>query len=168
MTDYNKLASANIRSYLWQKIQDSGLLDINDYYADGFDEALVPIIPVQQVPEFNNLLPGKSYIIYDFEVKTIPVQWWMSDEMMTLAVFSQNYELINKITNLVQDLFRRYDESAKDVNTYLAGDTEFQFHHILIDNIFSPEPYSSEGDFQTGQIALSYSYSRKTDGNGRF
>jgi len=168
MTDYNKLASANIRAYIWQKIQDAGLLDINNYYADGFDEALVPIIPTQQVPEFNNLLPGKPYLIYDFEVKTIPVQWWMTDEMMTLAIFSQDYELINRITNLMNDLFRRYDESAADVNAFLAGNTDFIFHHILIDSIFSPEPYSSEGDFQTGQVVISYSYSRKTDGNGRF
>jgi len=168
MTDYNKLASANIRAYIWQKIQDAGLLDINNYYADGFDEALVPIIPTQQVPEFNNLLPGKPYLIYDFEVKTIPVQWWMTDEMMTLAIFSQDYELINRITNLMNDLFRRYDESAADVNSFLAGDTQFIFHHILIDSIFSPEPYSAEGDFQTGQVVISYSYSRKTDGKGRF
>jgi hypothetical protein len=168
MTDYSQLAITDIRNYIWQKIQDAGLLDINDYYADGLSDPLIPIIPTQQVPEFNNLLPGRTYIVYDFEVKTIPVQWWMTDEMLTLAIFSQNYDFINQISNLMNDLFRRYDESSKDINEYLAGDTLFMFHHTVVDRIFSPEPFKSEGDYQTGQIALSYSYSRKTEGNGRF
>lgn len=168
MTDYTKLAVNDIRAYIWQKIQDAGLLDINDYYADGFEDPLIPIIPAQQVPEFNNLLPGKSYLVYDFEVKTIPIQWWMTDELMTIAIFSQNYEFINQIGNLMNDLFRRYDESATDINNYLAGSSLFIFNHTVIDRIFSPEPFKTEGEFQTGQIMFSYSYSRKTDGNGRF
>lgn len=168
MTKYNSLASADIRRYIWENIQNEDILDQNDYYADGLALALMPIIPVQQVPEFNNLLPGKTYMIYDFEVKTVPVQWWMTDESFTLAVISQNYEVVNQITNLVHDLFRRYDDSATDLNEFLDGDSDFIYHHINIDSVFSPEPYNSEGDYQIGTVVFSYNYSRTTGANGRF
>jgi hypothetical protein len=168
MTDYNDLAVFAIRKYIWQKLQDAGILNANDYYVDSLGTYLVPIIPSQQVPEFNNLLPGKTYIVYDFEVKRIPIQWWMTEELLTLAAFSQNYDVLNKIGNLFNDLFRRYDESATDVNTYIASNTNFIFHHILIDSIFSPEPFKNEGDYQAAQTMITYSYSRKTDGYGRF
>jgi hypothetical protein len=168
MTIYSNIASSQVRQYVWAKIKEAGLLDIQNYYADGFDDPLVPIIPSQQVPEFNNLLPGKTYMIYDYEVKPIPVQWWMTEEGMSISVISQNYEKVNELTNFMQDLFRRYDESAKDVNDYLGGASAFIFHHLMVDSIFSPEPFSSEGDYQIGTISFSYSYSRKTQANGRF
>ena len=168
MTDYNDLAVYAIRNYIWQKLQDSGILKATDYYVDSMGIYLIPIIPSQQIPEFNNLLPGKTYIVYDFEVKAIPVQWWMTEELLTLSAFSQNYATIVQIVNLLNDLFRRYDESAADVNTYLAGTGNFTFHHILINSIFSPEPYTTEGDYQAAQSMMTYSYSRVTGGNGRF
>lgn len=168
MTVYAKVASSQIRSYIWSKIAEAKILDIQNYYADGFDAPLIPIIPSQQVPEFNNLLPGQTYLIYEFEVKTVPVQWWMTEEMMTISVMSQNFEDVNEITNLLHDLFRRYDESAKDINDFLGGTSNFIFHHTLIDSIVSAEPYSSEGNYQIGSISFSYSYSRKTGANGRF
>ena len=168
MTKYNSLASSDIRQYIWQIIQDEGILNENDYYADGFSSALMPIIPVQQVPEFNNLLPGRTYMLYDYEVKVVPVQWWMTEEAMTVTVISQNYDVLNETTNLFHDLFRRYDESANDINAYLNGESEFIFHHIAIDSVMSPEPFNSEGDYQMASIVFTYNYSRKIDADGRF
>jgi hypothetical protein len=168
MTNYNSQASADIRNYIWENIKLEEILDENEYYADGIPTSLLPIIPVQQVPEFNNLLPGRTYMLYDFEVKTVPVQWWMTDESFTLTVISQNYEIINEITSLIHDLFRRYDESANDINAYFEGDSDFLYHHFNIESVFSPEPYSTEGDYQVGSVVISYNYSRKTGANGRF
>ena len=168
MTRYSSLASTDIRQYIWQVIQDEEILDQNDYYADGFADALVPIIPAQQVPEFNNLLPGRTYMLYDYEVKVVPVQWWMTEESFTLTVISQNFDVINQITNLMHDLFRRYDDSASDLNVFFGADSDFQYHHVLIDSVMSPEPFSSEGDYQIGSVTISYSYSRKTGADGIF
>lgn len=168
MTVYSDIASSQIRKYVWGQIQQAGLLDIQNYYADGFDDPLIPIIPSQQIPEFNNLLPGKTYMIYDYEVKTVPVQWWMTEESMSISVISQNYEKINELTNFMHDLFRRYDESAKNINDYFNNSSSFIFHHTMIESIFSPEPFSTEGDYQIGTIAFAYNYSRKTESSGRF
>jgi hypothetical protein len=168
MTNYNNIASADIRKYIWQNIQDASILNKSDYMADGLFDALVPIIPTQQIPEFNNLLPGKTYMIYDFEVKAVPVQWWMTEESFSLTAISQNYDVLNQITNLVHDLFRRYDESASELNAFLENTSDFQYHHINIDSILSPEPFNTEGDYQMTSVHFSYSYSRKTGANGRF
>jgi len=168
MTNYNSQASADIRKYIWYSIKEADLLNENDYYVDNMADPLVPIVPAQQVPEFNNSLPGRTYMLYDFDLKQVPVQWWMSEESFTLTVISQNYEVINQITSLIQDLFRRYDESAVDLNIYLEGNTDFIYHHIMIDSVFSPEPFGTEGDYQVGSVVFSYNYSRKTDSKGRF
>jgi len=168
MTNYNKQTSADIRKYIWDSIKAAEILDENDYYVDNITDPLIPIVPAQQIPEFNNSLPGKTYMLYDFEVKQIPVQWWLVEESFTLTIISQNYEVINQIASLMQDLFRRYDESAVDLNVYLGSNTEFLYHNIMIDSIFSPEPFGNEGDYQVGSVVFSYNYSRKTDPKGRF
>lgn len=168
MTDYSKIASADMRQFIWDQILLSEILDENDYYADGFSESLIPIIPTQQVPEFNNLLPGKTYLIYDFEVRQVPAQWWMTEETMTISIMSQNYDVVNELSNLLHDLFRRYDESAVDINGYFEGESDFIYHHLSIDSIMSPEPFSTEGDYVIGSVAFTYSYSRITGADGRF
>lgn len=168
MTNYYDIASSNIRDYIWFNLKDKEILNESNYYVDNMPLPLNPIIPSQQVPEFNNLLPGRSYMLYDFEVKQIPSQWWMTEESMTFTILSQNYEKITQIQSLMQDLFRRYDESAVDINNYFNNQNSFTFHHTFIDSVFSPEPYTTEGDYQTGMITISYSYSRKTGSDGRF
>lgn len=165
---YDSLAVNDIRKYLWAQIVTSKLMNPNDYRVDGMKSPLIPIIPAQQVPEFINMLPGKAFLIYEYKVFPTHVQWWMTDERMTVYVDSQDYDLSNKILNLLRDLFRRYDESAADLNGYLAGATDFIFHHISTGSIESPAPFKSEGDFQEAFAEIDYSYSRITESNGRF
>jgi hypothetical protein len=168
MTVYDLISTNNIRQYIWDAVKNANILDVNNYYADGFSESLNPIIPAQEVPEFNNLLPGRTYMLYDYETKVIPVQWWMSEESMTISIISQNYEKVVQVQNLIVDLFRRYDQSASDINSYNGHSSSFIFHYTAIDSVMSPEPFHNEGDYQIGSVSFSYSYSRKTDSTGRF
>ena len=50
MTDYSLSAVFDIRNAMWQELTDAGIFDINDYYPDGFAEAIIPIIPAQKIP----------------------------------------------------------------------------------------------------------------------
>ena len=142
---------------------NSGILDKNDYIADGFCEPLVPIIPSQQVPEFNNLLPGKTYVIYDYDVLPYNENWWVTEETMTLNIVSSDFDLINKMNNYLTDIFRRHDESALIINNYFKETNLHKFHYIKIDSITAPKPFISEGGLLGGEIQLMYSYSRLTD-----
>lgn len=165
---YSPLAINDLRKYLWKSLTDSQLIDPYDYYVDTMSSNLVPIIPAQQVPEFVNLLRGKTFIIYEYKTFPSPVQWWMTEERATFYIDTPNYDLSNKILNLFQDLFRRYDESAKEINDYLGADSEFIFHNTLVGSVESAAPTKAEGDFQEAIVEIEYVYSRKTEANGRF
>ena len=168
MADYSQLAVYDLNTYLWQKLQDANLLDRNNYYADGFDSYLIPIVPAQQIPEFNNMLPGMAYIVYDYEVKPTMENWWITEEIITYSVVSQDYEQINKILNFMSDTFRRHDSTAKDINRYLNNNTQFEYHYSYIDKIISPEKFRQEGGFMLGVADICISYARKLDDSGRF
>lgn len=161
--NYQKLAIYDVRKMLWQELQNAGLFSINNYYVDSFGETLIPIIPAQQVPEFNNLLPGKPYIIYDVVQRDYNVQWWMSFETMTLAIVSKDSSEIQTITNFLIDLLRRYDQSAGDVNLIIDQTGPFTFHYFKIESADPIQAFSNEGGFMTGLISFSYSYTRALD-----
>jgi hypothetical protein len=158
--DYSHVAAYDVRNVLWKEIEDLGILDINDYYADGFSNPLLPIIPAQQVPEFNNLLPGKTYIIYDIMQKNYGVQWWMSQETITFEITSTSSAEIQTLINLILDLFRRYDSSAKDINLKLDHSSPYNFHYFRLVSADPVQSFQTEGGFMSGIVSLDYSYSR--------
>lgn len=169
MVDYSKVASYDVRSFLWQELQKNNLLKIKDYFADGFNEPLVPIIPAQQVPEFNNLLPGKPYIIYDVMQKGFGSNWWIKQESMTCEITSVNGAQIQTIINLMVDLFGRYDKSAGDVNVELIAGSPFRFLWFNLESADPVQAFQNEGGFMTGMITIHYAYTREVDSyTGRY
>ena len=160
---YDKIAVYDIRKVLWQELQYEGLIDINDYYADGFSTALIPIIPAQQVPEFNNLLPGKTYIIYDVLQKNFGVQYWMSQETVTFSVTSTSSSEIQSIIAFITDFFRRYDKSAGDVNLRLVEGSPFTFYWFNLETADPVQAFQNEGGLMTGLVSIRYAYSRDLD-----
>jgi hypothetical protein len=167
-TDYSKVAAFDVRSAIWQQLQQYGILDQQDYYADGMPNPLVPIIPSQQVPEFNNLLPGKTYITYDIIQKNYGVQWWVSEETMVMQIVSRSNDKILEIANFLTDLFRRYELSAYDINN---STSPFKFLYFKLESANPVQPFVDEGGFMSGDISFSYTYTREVDetgGTGRY
>lgn len=168
MVSYNSQPVYDLNSYLWQKLQDNQILDPNNYVADNFDTYLTPILPAQQIPEFNNLLPGQTYLIYDFEEQPTNENWWISNQIVTYTIVSPSYDNINQIISLIKDTFRRHDESANDVNNYSGNSKIYNFHYIIVDSAMSPQHFTSEGGFMMGEIKLFISYARNLDSNKRY
>lgn len=168
MTDYKYVASYDVRKNLLNELISNNLIDLDNYYADGFISALEPIIPAQQVPEFNNLLPGRTYIIYDVVQRIPTVQWWMQEETITFDVTSRDQSEIQTIINFATDFFRRYDKSAADFNLGLSTDSPYTYHYFKIDSADPVQAFSDEGGFMSGLISITYSYSREVDGSGRY
>ena len=169
MTDYSKVAVYDLRNKIWEELTNEGILDINDYYADGFAEPIIPIIPAQQIPEMNNLLPGKTYIVYSVVHKKYGIQWWISTESMTLEIVSRNSAEIQKITNFLIDLFRRYDLSARDLNIQLEVESPFTFFWFNIESANPIQYFTDEGGYMSGDLSIGYSYTREIDNpEGRF
>jgi hypothetical protein len=168
MANYNIHPAYDINAYLWKNILDNKILNSSDYIADGFSDYLVPIVPAQQIPEFNNLLPGQTYLIYDYEEMPAEEHWWISSQIITYSIVSPNNDTINQIIAMIKDVFRRFDDSAKDINSYSGKSGYYDFHYINIDSTISPQHFANEGGFMMGEVKLYISYTRKLDGNGRY
>jgi hypothetical protein len=168
MADYTSLAIHDIRNYLWSSLKSYNILDQNDYYADGFDQPLVPIIPAQQVPEFNNLLPAKTYLVYDHETLPIKQNWWTMDEMVNFMIVSPQYDEVQKIMNFMVDLFRRYDDSATEVRASSILSNNFIFYYTAVEGVKAPQASKQEAGLKVGQINIVYCYSRIAQSTGRF
>jgi hypothetical protein len=169
MADYTKVAVYELRNVLWQELQNANLFNYNDYFADGFEDNMVPIIPAQQVPEFNNLLPGRPYIIYDTSQRGTGVAWWMTEEVITMSIVSRDTFQIQTVINFITDVFRRYDKSAKEVQLQLSESSLFKFHYFKLEASDPVQAFTDEGGFMMGTISIVYSYSRDLDSDtGRY
>lgn len=160
MADYTKVASYDVRTLIWNQLKAEGLFTESDYYADGFNVPLIPIIPAQQVPEFNNLLPGKAFIIYDVAQKAGNIQWWMTQESMNFEVTSTSSSEIQTIINFLTDMFRRYDESARESNLQISSSSPFTFHFFRVDGADPIQSFQNEGSYMAGTLTISYAYTR--------
>jgi hypothetical protein len=162
--DYSRVAAFDVRNAIWSQLQSAGLLNANDYIADGFNTPLVPIIPSQQVPEFNNLLPGKTYITYDILQKHTGVQWWISEEVMVMQIVSRSNSQILSISNFLTDLLRRYELSAADINDVAhSANSPFKFFYFRLESANPIQPFIDEGGFMSGDFSFVYTYTRQVD-----
>lgn len=167
--DYTKLAVYDVTDAIWRELQGAGILSSNDYFADGFNYPLTPIFPAQQIPEMNNLLPGKPYITYDISQRNYGVQWWIQEESIFLEIISRNAGQIQTIINFLIDVFRRYDESARDVNINLVNGSPFKFLFFNLETADPVQPFTDEGGYMSGTLSIRYSYVRDLDHiTGRF
>ena len=161
-------AMLEVRKFLWSKLLDAKIFDEDDYYSDNVGSAIVPIIPVQQSPEMNQFLSGKKHMVYDKIGLSYEDNWLICCEQILFTVYSTDVSEINEIRNFMTDLFRRMDESARDVNRFESLNNKFKFHSILIADISPTEPSEEIQGFLSTDIILEVKYSRITDSVGRF
>ena len=167
MTNYNIDAMYEIRRHLWAELIDSGLLSEEDYYSDQINDNVIPIIPVQQAPEFNQFLSGKTHIVYDKIGLSYEENWMICCEKILFTVYSTDVSEINSIRNLMLDAFRRMDQSAKDVNASKSTPLLI-FFNIMVAEISPTEPSQDLQGFMSTDIILEVKYARDVDYKGRF
>jgi hypothetical protein len=161
-------AMLEIRKFLWAELLEANIFDEDDYYSDNVGSAIVPIIPVQRSPEMNQFLSGKKHIIYDKIGLSYEDNWLICCEQILFTVYSTDVSEINEIRNFMTDLFRRMDDSAKDVNRFESLNNKFKFHSIFIADISPTAPSEELKGFLSTDIILEAKYSRITDQSGRF
>jgi len=167
MADYKIDAIYEIRKHLWQEILSNGLIDEDSYYSDNLGSTIIPIIPVQQAPEMNQFLSGKTHIVYDKMGSTYEENWMICCEKISFTIYSLDYAEINSIRNLMIDVFRRMDDSARDLNKSKTTD-KLIFHNTLILDMSPTEPSEELAGFLSADVILEVKYSRVVQGNGRF
>lgn len=166
--DYKLDAQYELRKFLWQKLLASGIFDDKNYYSDNLGETIVPLLPVQQSPEMNQFLSGKKHIVYDKIGISYEDNWMICTEQFLYTVYATSVTEINEIRNFMIDLFRRMDDSARDVNYWAGLSNKFKFHSIYINDISPTAPSEDLQGFYAADIILEVKYSRILDNTGRF
>ena len=166
--DYKIDAMFELRKFLWTQLKLTGLFDPDDYYSDNLGSEIVPIIPVQQLPEMDQFLNGKKHIVYDKVGMSYEDNWLICCEQIMLTLYSTSISDINEIRNYLTDEFRRMDESARDINKWSGLSDKFKFHTIWVADISPTAPSEELQGFFAAEVILEIKYSRITDSQGRF
>ena len=167
MTNYGIDAMYEIRKHLWQELLSNNIIDQNAYYSDNLGESIIPIIPVQQAPEMNQFLSGKTHIVYDKIGSTYEENWMICCDKISFTIYSVDFAEINIIRNMMVDVFRRMDDSAKDLNRSRSTD-KLIFHNTLILEMSPTDPSTELAGFLAAYVILEVKYSRTVGQNGRF
>lgn len=165
--DYNIDAMYEIRRHLWEELVLNKLIKSSDYYIENTGNEIIPIIPVQQSPELNQFLSGKTHIVYDKVGMTYEDNWLICCEKLLFTIYSTDVSEINAIRNLMLDVFRRMDDSARDLNSSRNTD-KIIFHNTMVIETTPTEPSQELQGFLSTDVMIEVKYSRITDRLGRF
>lgn len=165
--NYKIDAMFELRKFLWKELKDTGIFDQYNYYSDNLGREIVPIIPVQQLPEMDQFLNGKKHIVYDKIGMSFEDIWLIACEKILFTIYSTDINEIYEIRNLIMDLFRRMDDSAKDINSVKETD-KLIFHSIHVVETSPIEPSMELQGFMSADVILEVKYSRTTGPDGRF
>jgi hypothetical protein len=165
--DYKIDAMFELRKFLWAQLKLTGMFNQNDYYSDNLGTEIIPIVPVQQLPEMDQFLNGKKHIVYDKIGLSYEENWLICCEKVLFTIYSTDVTEIYEMRNLMTDLFRRMDESAKDVNSSKTSNNLI-FYSIHITETSPIEPSQELQGFLSADVILEVKYSRVTDRLGRF
>ena len=162
----NDLAGAHVlNKFVWQKLKESEIMVPSNY------GGLIPIIPSQQVPVFNEFPTSTPYIVYTYTNMGYDSDFWADREQILYRVYSDNERQIRQITNFLIDLLKRYDWTAEEINDWITqfastdGDEKkFNFYWTQVVSSIGPEPYATEGGRQAGSVSVSYVYTHNQEG----
>lgn len=168
MTDYKADIMIDLRKYLWSQLKSNSIFTATDYYSDNIGQEIVPIIPVQQSSEINQFLSGKKHIVYDKIGLSYEDNWAICCEQILFTIYSTDVSEINEIRNLMTDLFRRMDDSARDANVYSGISSKFKFFSIFVADISSTSPSEELAGFLSSDVILEVKYARHLGTTGRF
>lgn len=165
---FNYLGSSaviDIRKYLIEEIHQTDILTNVSYPAKFGGK--IPVVPIQQLPETNNTLKSKPFIVY--ELTTMPNDkqaYWIKCEELTIYVYGPDYAQVIAIQDFLVDIFGRLDKSAQDLNGVESRNVSFLT--CLLSGDGRVMPAQSDGGKYGTALTIKYDYTRKIDGNGRF
>lgn len=169
MTDYRTTGVHYVNNWLWENLKR---LEYTDYPATSvtrvFDKyfvdngtaevPLTPIIPSQQVPEFNDIAGGAPFIVYNYIIRPSPDLWGYT-EQCAYIIYDDNEERLRAIFHRMVDLLRRQDWTAVNINAGLTGaGKSFDFKFVNVVGATGPDQFSQEGGRQGALVSISYDF----------
>lgn len=157
-TDKWKLAGIHgVRRYIWSLLQNELGWKTSDY------KGLVPLVTAQQQPEFAEL--GKPYIVYNYSHVNPGEQFWVGQEMASFEIYSVDEQDVREVINLLEEYFEALDDSAKLLNHWIAvngtdENKKYDYKWTRVVSTVGAVPAGQEGGLNSGNIAISYAYTR--------
>lgn len=129
----------------------------------------VPVIPSTQQPEFMQY--DKPFIVYGFAAEPGNGDLYAHNvETVAYTVYGPNVSGVNTATYMLNQAFRRFDESADDLNRWIHnGSTEknlfmdINFTHTQVSAHAGADDQDQEGGRQDGMIVIRYGYTIQFD-----
>jgi hypothetical protein len=166
MSKYDISPTDDLRKWLWNEMQANDIVDASQYSITGLGN-IIPIVPVQQQPELIDKIKGLPFITYDIVGEPVPSgMWYITCEQVLFTVWCEDFKTARALRNLMYDLFRRQDDSARDLNEVRTTDLSY-LNVTVVDNRWINGERS-----QTGRLAfdmiIEVKYVRDLSQNGRF
>lgn len=121
-----------------------------------------PIIPSQQQPEFMEY--NDPWLVYGFSENTPSDLDMLHSATVAYAIYAAGTYAdrdVVKIINIMREAFRRWDDSARDINNYKYANTSFRditFTSMSTGLIEGPSPSGTEGGRTSGIVSIRYEY----------
>lgn len=167
MTDYKPGIIAPITAWMWEQLKTHGIMSDLDYGAGA--SAMVPIIPVSQEIEFMDAYGSAPFIVYDyFPVEHDSDMWMVSCSQVLFTIYASSYGKITEIRNLLEDMFRRQDVAAAELNATLTQPSKFNFYTLGIISGSETEPRTELGGRLASEMIMEVHYIRQLTSSGRY
>lgn len=159
MQNYQYTAGHAVAAYIWHRIKEEFAWSEDDY------DGLIPMVPVQQQPELNS--QSGPFIVFGSAFDPISPMWLINSETVAFTVFSRDESDINKVTQLVVDDLKRFDEAAAKINTFIDSlapshpAKDIDFKSVRISGASGPQPSIQEQGRKDGNIIVKAQYTRE-------
>jgi len=145
---------------------------LKDFVWDGTNKAfaaygpsgvdIVPIIPTQQAPELNDISTGAPFLVYNAG-RIGQRDFWLERETCSYIIYDSDPNRIIAIKNYMVDLLKRYDWTARAINSYLSP-SNFDFKSVWVVSSQAPQPATEMGGRGSTSLTVGILYSVANDG----
>jgi ABC-type nitrate/sulfonate/bicarbonate transport system permease component len=114
---------------------------------------------------------GKApFIVYDyFPVEHDADMWMVSCAQVMFTIYANSYSKVTEIRNLLEDMFRRQDVSAAELNATLTLPSSFHFTGTGLVSGSDTEPRTELGGRLASEMIIEVHYIRQlSSSTGRY
>lgn len=152
MTYKERSAVYALNSYVWKLLEAN--LDWKKY------NGLTPIIPIAQQPEM--MESAKSFIVYGSAFHSPGYLYEHKKEAISYMIYCPTATEVNRVANLLTDVFERQDDAAADVNDWLVVEQSGRGSHrgVYFTSISctmaerAEDPPEEEGGYAAGLVLI--------------
>ena len=94
--------------------------------------------------------------------------FWTCREAITISCYSNNYLKVLNMQSMLNDLLRRKDLTAADVNAASTSSGVNKFFTFDVMGSLPPDPAMEEGGRYGSSIITEYEYVKNIDNSGRY